>query len=155
MQGVRICGLLWTRWWTFQFHKRRLIYWLLASREGFCSMDLISLFVSQLISVLVLISSCHMNTVTWLVQQALKQNVLRFVLFKFTCEGVAKSFRNGLLEQELQLVQLSATRGSCIAILWVSLVSFAAITLCVASQRVFVVLYFVIDSVRKHLDTLS
>jgi hypothetical protein len=32
-------------------------------------------------------------------------------------------------------------------------VSFAAITLCVASQRVFiVVVYFVIDSVRKLLD---
>jgi hypothetical protein len=35
-------------------------------------------------------------------------------------------------------------------------VSFAAITLCVASQRVFiVVVYFVIDSVRKLLDTIS
>jgi hypothetical protein len=32
-------------------------------------------------------------------------------------------------------------------------VSFAAITLCVASQRVFIVVYFVIDSVRKLLDT--
>jgi hypothetical protein len=36
-------------------------------------------------------------------------------------------------------------------------VSFAAITLCAASQRVFifVVVYFVIDSVRKLLDTPS
>jgi hypothetical protein len=37
-------------------------------------------------------------------------------------------------------------------------VSFAAITLCVASQRVFIVviaLYFVIDSVRRLLDTPS
>jgi hypothetical protein len=36
-------------------------------------------------------------------------------------------------------------------------VSFAAITLCVGSQRVFiiVVIYFVIDSVRKLLDTPS
>jgi hypothetical protein len=35
-------------------------------------------------------------------------------------------------------------------------VSFAAITLCVASHRVFiVVVYFVIDSVRKLLDTSS
>jgi hypothetical protein len=35
-------------------------------------------------------------------------------------------------------------------------VSFAAITLCVASQRVFVVvLYFVINSVRKLLDASS
>jgi hypothetical protein len=43
------------------------------------------------------------------------------------------------------MVQLSATRCSCIAILWVSLVSFAAITLCVGSQRVFIVVsvYFV------------
>jgi hypothetical protein len=59
--------------------------------------------------------------------------------------------------RELQIVQLSATRCSCIAILWVSLVSFAAITLCVASQRVFIVMrvYFVIDSVRKILDTHS
>jgi hypothetical protein len=32
-------------------------------------------------------------------------------------------------------------------------VSFTAITLCVASQRVFVVIDFVIDSVRKLLDT--
>jgi hypothetical protein len=53
-------------------------------------------------------------------------------------------------------------RCSCSAILWVSLVSFAAIILCVASQRVFVVVvvvvvvvYFVIDSVRKVLDTPS
>jgi hypothetical protein len=63
-------------------------------------------------------------------------------------EGVSKSFRTGRLERELQMVKLSATRCSCIAILWVSLVSFAAITLCVASQRVFivvVVVYFVID----------
>jgi hypothetical protein len=40
------------------------------------------------------------------------------------------------------MIQLSATRCSCIAILWVSLVSFAAITLCVASQRVFIVVVF-------------
>jgi hypothetical protein len=68
-------------------------------------------------------------------------------------EGVSKSFWTGCLERELQMVQLSATRCSCIAILWVSLLSFAAVTLCVASQRVFVVVYFVIDSVRKLLDT--
>jgi hypothetical protein len=36
-------------------------------------------------------------------------------------------------------------------------VSFAAITLCVASQRVFIVVivYFVMDTVRKLLDTPS
>jgi hypothetical protein len=45
----------------------------------------------------------------------------------------------------------AVTRCSCIAILWVSLVSSVAITLCVTSQRVFVVVDFVIDSVRKLL----
>jgi hypothetical protein len=67
-----------------------------------------------------------------------------------------KSFRTGRLELELQMIQLSSTRCSCIAVLWVSVVSFAAITLCVPSQWVFIVVsvYFVIDSVRKILDTL-
>jgi hypothetical protein len=68
--------------------------------------------------------------------------------------GCIQKFPTGRLERELQMVQLSATRCSCIAILWVSLVSFTAITLCVASQRVFMVVYFVIESVRKLLDTL-
>jgi hypothetical protein len=72
-----------------------------------------------------------------------------------TYEGVSKSFLTGRLERELQMVQLSATRCSCIASLWVCLVGFAAITLCVASQRVFIVVYFVIDSVRKLLNTPS
>jgi hypothetical protein len=62
---------------------------------------------------------------------------------RFKHEGVSKSSRTGRLEWETQMVQLSATRGSCIAILWVSLVSFAAITLYVASQRVFVVVVVV------------
>jgi hypothetical protein len=55
------------------------------------------------------------------------------------------------------MVQLSASRRSCMAILWVSLVSFAAITFCVASQRAFIIVsvYFVIDSVRKLLVTSS
>jgi hypothetical protein len=57
-----------------------------------------------------------------------------------TYEDVSESFRTGRLERELQVVQLSATRCSCIAILWVSLVSFVSITLCAASQRVFIVL---------------
>jgi hypothetical protein len=72
-------------------------------------------------------------------------------------EGVTKSFRTGRLERQMKMVQLSATRCSCIAILWVSLVSFASITLCVASQRVFIVVnvYSVIDSLRKLLDIPS
>jgi hypothetical protein len=54
------------------------------------------------------------------------------------------------------MVRLSATKRSCIAILCVSLVSFTAIIVCVASQQVFiVVIYFVIDSVRKLVDTPS
>jgi hypothetical protein len=75
--------------------------------------------------------------------------------FSFNCVwGVSKSFQTDYLEQELQMVQLSATRCSCIAILWVFLVSFATITLCVASQWVFiVVIHFIINSVWKLLDT--
>jgi len=70
-----------------------------------------------------------------------------------TYEGVSKSFRTGCLERELPLIKLSATRCSFIAILWVTLVSFAAITLFAASERVIpqVSLYFVIDSARKFL----
>jgi hypothetical protein len=49
-------------------------------------------------------------------------------------EGVSKSFRTGRLERELQIVQLSATRCSCIAILCVSLVSFVAIILRIVYQ---------------------
>jgi hypothetical protein len=53
------------------------------------------------------------------------------------------------------MIQLCATRYSCIATLWVSVICFAAITLYVASQRVIpkVRLYFVIDSVWKLLGT--
>jgi hypothetical protein len=80
----------------------------------------------------------------------LDSNSMSYLMY----EGVSKSFRTGRLQRELQIVQLSVTRCSCIVILWVSLVSFAAITFCIASQRVFVV-YFVIDSVRKLLDTHS
>jgi hypothetical protein len=91
----------------------------------------------------------------------LDPNILLSTLFSNTLnlwlqgsyEGVSKSFRTGRLEWELQMVELSTTRCSCIAILWVSLVSFAAITLCFASQRVFIVVYFVIDTVRKLLYT--
>jgi len=73
--------------------------------------------------------------------------------FPISCkyEAVSRNFRTGRLEQ------VSATRCSCIAILSLSLVSFASINLCVASQRVFVFVsvYFVIAPVRKLLDTPS
>jgi hypothetical protein len=54
------------------------------------------------------------------------------------------------------MVQLSATRCSCIAVLSQSS-EFAVTTLCVASQRVIpkVSVYFVIVSVRKLLNTTS
>jgi len=48
----------------------------------------------------------------------------------------ATSFRTGCQERELKMIQPSATRCGCVAILLVIQVSFAAITLCVASQRV-------------------
>jgi hypothetical protein len=68
-----------------------------------------------------------------------------------------QKFPDGRLERELQMIQPSATRCSYIAIWWVSLVSFSTITLYVAFQWVFIVIvvYFVIDSVRKLLDTPS
>jgi len=55
------------------------------------------------------------------------------------------------------MVQLSAIRCSCIATLLVRLASFATITLCVASQQAFIAvsICFIIDSVRKILDTPS
>jgi hypothetical protein len=71
-------------------------------------------------------------------------------------DGVSKSFRTGRLERKLQMIELSANNTySYISILWVSLVSSAAVTLCVASQRVFifVVAYFVTDLARKLLNT--
>jgi hypothetical protein len=57
----------------------------------------------------------------------------------------------------MQMVQLSAIRCSCIAILLVSIVNFAAITLWRGQQRVIpkVGVYFIIDSVRKLLNTPS
>jgi hypothetical protein len=83
--------------------------------------------------------------------------VPKFPRYLISYEGESKSFRTCRLERELQMAQLSATRCSYIAILCVSLVSFDATTLCVASQRVIpkVSVYFVIDSVRKLLDTSS
>jgi hypothetical protein len=84
------------------------------------------------------------------------RNILVLTRSDNVYEGVSTSFRTGRLERELQMVQLSDTRCSRIAILWFSLVSFATITLYVTSQGVFIfVVYFVIDSVRKLLDTPS
>jgi hypothetical protein len=73
------------------------------------------------------------------------------------CEGVSESLRTGRLEWELQMAEFCSTRCSCISILWVSLVSFVAVTLCVASQLVVIVvsLHFVTGSVPELLDTAS
>jgi hypothetical protein len=79
-------------------------------------------------------------------QPPLLQVLFNFLLYYFdfltlseaSYKVVSKSFQCGCLEQELQMVQLSATRCICIAILWVSLVSFATIILCVASQWMFI-----------------
>jgi hypothetical protein len=65
--------------------------------------------------------------------------ISKVICTRMIYEGVCKSFQTGHLERELQMVQLSAIRCSYSAILWVSLVSFAAITLCIASQQVFIV----------------
>jgi hypothetical protein len=56
-------------------------------------------------------------------------------------EGVSKSFRTVRLERELQVVQLCALRCSCITILRVSLVSFAAITLVLFLNECFLLLF--------------
>jgi hypothetical protein len=58
---------------------------------------------------------------------------------------------------QLYFTFASAPSCNCIAILWVSLVSFAAITLRVASQWIIPKLSvcFVVDSIRKLLDTPS
>jgi len=44
-------------------------------------------------------------------------SVRKFAVSKLPYEDVPKSYRNGRLERELQMVQLFATRCSCIAIL--------------------------------------
>jgi len=68
-------------------------------------------------------------------------NGFNFMLYDMY-EGTSKSFWTGRLEQELQMVQLSATRCGCITILWVSLVSFVTIILWCFSVSVYCV-YFI------------
>jgi hypothetical protein len=65
---------------------------------------------------------------------------------------VSKSFRTGRLERELQMVQLSATRCSCIAILVSQSSDFCRHNpLCCFSTSAYYC-YFVIDSIRELLD---
>jgi hypothetical protein len=70
-----------------------------------------------------------------------------------TYEGISKSFRLAAWSKWHSSLSLGAVVS---LFFWVSLVSFAAITLCVASQQAFtVVVYFVMDLVRKLLVTPS
>jgi hypothetical protein len=80
---------------------------------------------------------------------------VKWLVWPYEVRGCIQKFPDWPPGAELQMEQLSATRCSCITILWLSLVSFPAVTLCVASQRVIpkVSVHFVIDSVRKLLDT--
>jgi hypothetical protein len=108
--------------------------------------------IKEVCNLLVLIRNWYVDTFTF----SYLYKELCVCKVRLLYEGVSKSFRTDRLEGELQMVQLSATRCSYIAILWVSLVSFVAITVFVASQRVFIIsLYFVVDSVRKHLRILT
>jgi hypothetical protein len=78
------------------------------------------------------------------------------LVYGYTIEIVLRVWVRPWETSELQLVQLSAYRCSCITLLWVILMSFAAIILCGASQRVFVVVfYFVIDWALELLETPS
>jgi hypothetical protein len=87
--------------------------------------------------------------------QSIAQNGFYLASKTVATRGCIQILQTGRLERELKMVQLSATRRSCIAILWVSLVSFAAITLWMQQQWIIpkVSVYFVIDSVRKILVT--
>jgi len=76
-----------------------------------------------------------------------------------TClyEDVSKSFRTGYLERDCKWYS-SLPLGAVVSLfLSVSLVSFAATALYIASERVFIFvsIYFFIDSVRNLLDTPS
>jgi hypothetical protein len=75
-----------------------------------------------------------------------KNGYVMKLVYGMEYEDVSRRFRTGRLERELQMVQFPA-----------SLVSFAIITPCVASRRVIpnVSVYFVMNSVRKLLDTHS
>jgi hypothetical protein len=96
----------------------------------------------------------------FLVWFLIKQRGIFFkILNQSVNKGISKSFQTSHPEQELQMVQLFATRCSYIVVLWVSQVSFTAMILCVASHQVFIivviVIYFIINSVWKLLDTPS
>jgi hypothetical protein len=106
--------------------------WLILANPQMTSFLLISFFL------LLIVQKFKLTDVylcKWL-QDRISSVVLNLVIYK----GVSKCFWTGCLEKELQMVQLSATRCSFIAILWVRLVSFVAITHCVASQWVFIVI---------------
>jgi hypothetical protein len=57
-------------------------------------------------------ANCALHLITSQVKCVIKKSIF-YVMY----EDVSKSFRTGRLERELQMVQLSATRYNCIAIL--------------------------------------
>jgi hypothetical protein len=81
-----------------------------------------------------------------LFQQWLSTEFYTVTKFMVTTRAYPKVSGLAAWGQELHMIQLSATRCSCIAILWVNLVSCATITLCVASQRLFIVISLSIQS---------
>jgi len=79
--------------------------------------SLVSLCVCVCVCVCVCARARSSIRVVTLKRSVLK--ILRLVTVRKVCmyEGVSKSFRTGHLERELRMVQLSATRCSCITIL--------------------------------------
>jgi hypothetical protein len=76
----------------------------------------------------------------WIIQR----NILTFYLFLIKLRGIRGCIQkvSGLAawRENCKWYSFFAIRCSCVAILWVSLVSFASITLFVASRRVFIVI---------------
>jgi hypothetical protein len=94
---------------------------------------------------------------TWQLSTATTLPLHAFLQQRDGIRGCIQKFPDWPPGARMQMVQLPATRCSCIAILWISLVSSVAITLCAASQRAFtfVSIHFITDSVRKRLNTPS
>jgi hypothetical protein len=69
-----------------------------------------------------------------LIVQPIAQRCTNWAITVLVYEGLSKSFWTDRLKRELQTLQSSSTRCSCIAMLWVTLASFTAITLCVVAH---------------------
>jgi hypothetical protein len=89
--------------------------------------------------------SVRINTIGSQIRNKRTVRRLRIPSGDRTLQGVC-AYQSLLVKSESQLFPILSSKVT---------MSFAAITLCVASQRVFIVVYFVIDSVRKPLDISS